>query len=554
MYIKYKYRLILTIKLLLFTAQVTVAQPISIDDIYKHLLTTFPQYNNITYNKPSTNYFVPNHWLLQTPNIWGTSVEKYNQGFTPVGDNIIDKQFFVPTCHAQSDCLGVSICKRAEFTLDDRKLCLTNAHDILENIYSTIIKAESSIDIVTLGKTSLSTGAFTSMLRNAITTLGYKTINSPHPIMVRLLYGTYHETPSMFIKDYLRNITANLPTKNKLVVSVTSVRSCMFRSNCGNEDVQHDIVLDFAWNHGKVIVVDKNILITGGENLWGDDYLEARPANDSNLKIFGAVASGATIYANILWDYVRHNPGLDVNRCYTYKDGAISKKCAHLFKVDTEFNNNSLRHLNDLNVQAMFVSKLNNGVGIGNDADQSELARVFALKNATSSIKISQQAFFMRGLLNNPLKHKMLPPLDTINGNIIQAIAYAIYYNSVDTQIITSNLTMTDSAYVNLQYLYNYILQTIISEYKVDRKAATKKLNQHLHLAYMSYNNIANKHIRNHNKFWMVDDKIFYFGSHNFFPSSLQQFGIIIDSREAAKSLIKSYWNPMWQYSAKLRK
>lgn len=52
----------------------------------------------------------------------------------------------------------------------------------------------------------------------------------------------------------------------------------------------------------------------------------------------------------------------------------------------------------------------------------------------------------------------------------------------------------------------------------------------------------------------MVDDKIFYLGSHNFYPSSLQQFGIIIDSSEAVKSLIESYWNPMWKYSAKLKK
>ncbi|MCC8398680.1 MAG: hypothetical protein LN569_05295 [Rickettsia endosymbiont of Labidopullus appendiculatus] len=553
MYIKHKYQLIIIIKLLLFTAQVTLAQPISIDDIYKHLLTTFPQYNNITYNKPSTNYFVPNHWLLQTPNIWGTSVEKYNQGFVPVGDNIIDKQFFVPTCRTQSDCLGVSVCRMAQFTLDNRKLCLTNAHDILENIYSTIIKADSSVDITTLGRPFVSTDAFTSMLKNAITTLGYKTLNSSYPIRIRLLYGTYSEIPSTFIKDYLLNITANLPTKNKLIVSVTSVRSCMFKSNCGNEDVQHDVVLDFAWNHGKVIVVDKNILITGGENLWGDDYLETRPANDSSIKIFGAVANGATIYANILWDYVRHNPGLVVNHCYTYKDGAILGKCAQLFKVDTEFNNNSLRHLNDLNVQAMFISKLNNGVGLGNDADQSELARVFALKNATSSIKVSQHAIFAKRF-DELLQHKLLAPINTINGNVMQAIAYAIYYNSVDTYIIVSKLTTVDSTNVSLQYLYNCILNIILSKFHVERKIAVKKLNQHLHLAYMSYNNTVDNHVKSHNKFWMVDDKIFYLGSHNFYPSSLQQFGIIIDSSEAAKSLIESYWNPMWKYSAKLKK
>ncbi|MDR0296757.1 MAG: hypothetical protein LBH67_02090 [Rickettsia sp.] len=179
----------------------------------------------------------------------------------------------------------------------------------------------------------MSTEAFTSMLKNVLTTLGYKTINSSHPIMIRLLYGTYHEAPSTFIKDYLHNITANLPAKNKLIISIASTRSCMFTSNCGNEDGQHDFVLDFAWNHGTIIVVDKKTLITGGENLWNEDYLEKYPVNDSNIKISGPVANGAIIYANILWDYVRHNREFTVNHCYTYKNGTILEKCPQLSKV-----------------------------------------------------------------------------------------------------------------------------------------------------------------------------------------------------------------------------
>ena len=55
----------------------------------------------------------------------------------------------------------------------------------------------------------------------------------------------------------------------------------------------------------------------------------------------------------------------------------------------------------------MLISKLNNGVGIGDDADQSEIARVFALKNATHSIKISQQVLFFKES-NYPLLNKIL--------------------------------------------------------------------------------------------------------------------------------------------------
>jgi phosphatidylserine/phosphatidylglycerophosphate/cardiolipin synthase-like enzyme len=107
---------------------------------------------------------------------------------------------------------------------------------------------------------------------------------------------------------------------------------------------------------------------------------------------------------------------------------------------------------------------------------------------------------------------------------------------------VTSNLFRFNySDHVDLQYLYDYILNTIVSDYHVESKIAEQELKQHLHLAYISYNHIINTNARSHNKFWIVDDKVFYFGSHNFYPTSLQQFGIIVDSIEAGKILLESY-------------
>lgn len=120
--------LIIKLLILLFTIKTALAQPLSIDSIYQHLLITYPSYNNITYNKPSTNYLIANNWLLQTPNIWGATLEEYGEGLTPVADNVIDAHFFVPTCRTQLDCRGISTCKTADFTLDNRTLCLTNAY------------------------------------------------------------------------------------------------------------------------------------------------------------------------------------------------------------------------------------------------------------------------------------------------------------------------------------------------------------------------------------------------------------------------------------------
>lgn len=202
------------------------------------------------------------------------------------------------------------------------------------------------------------------------------------------------KVPPEWMKSYLNNIISKLPANNKLIISIANIRSCTFKSNCGNQEKQHDISLDLSWNHGKIIAVDGNILITGGENLFGQDYTQAEPVNDANIKIFGPVVNGATTYANILWKYVQHHRAIAVNHCYTYKKGCISTKCSKAISLNNEFNVNS-----SLLVQAMFISKLNNGVGIGDDADQSEIARVFALKNATRSIKISQQALFLKRVI-----------------------------------------------------------------------------------------------------------------------------------------------------------
>jgi phosphatidylserine/phosphatidylglycerophosphate/cardiolipin synthase-like enzyme len=67
----------------------------------------------------------------------------------------------------------------------------------------------------------------------------------------------------------------------------------------------------------------------------------------------------------------------------------------------------------------------------------------------------------------------------------------------------------------------------------------------------------------NHAKFYMVDDRVFYIGSHNMYPitatsveprewwrvlqGSLQEYGYIIDDAAAAKQLMEQYWTPIWE-------
>jgi phosphatidylserine/phosphatidylglycerophosphate/cardiolipin synthase-like enzyme len=389
-----------------------------------------------------------------------------------------------------------------------------------------------------------------------------------HSIQVRMLEGAYipfteqeklangsissTEIPSFItLYHYLKNLTKQLPKKNKLIISVASMTACL--PGVANCHYNQNPYFSFSWNHGKAIIIDNKDLITGGQNLNADSYLGKNPVNDSMLELVGPIAQTAEKYADTLWKYVgTHQRGKLENHCYTYENRKINDTC--LLTISS-LNSNLLPNKVNPNllpiiVRAMSVAKLNHGV-LPDDADQSEIARVYAFKNAEKTIKISQQALFFKIPVVGAFS-----PWETIDGNVISALAYAIYVNNVDVKIITSNFQGTSitgwTSFVSLEYIYNSIKNSIKSQFpSASDIELSAKLNKLLHLAYIDSNASNNISIRNHNKFWMVDNHIFYFGSHNIYPSSLQQYGIIVDNKFLAKNILINFWDPMWKNSDK---
>ena len=559
--------------LFLFATMFANAQALEIQNIYQHLNSAYPQYNQITFSKPTTNILTGN-WLIQSPNIWGKQIAVYNKSFEPTGSNKIDPEFDMPTCKTNNDCQGYAICQQPDYTLNIHKqkksLCTTSADQILQNIYSAITSAQHSVDITTLQpahffESSFTTQAFTATITNALIVLAEKTLKTHTPIQVRFIQGTYlpitennslkqqqAELKQLAISqnEYLKKLVSALPKGNKLEISVASMRSCESGViNCGNEDQQHDPYLDFAWNHGKIIDIDNHILITGGHNLWGQDYLQTNPVNDLSIEISGPIATGATTYANTIWNYVCRNKGILANLYETYKDGKISETC--LPNIDPTLDSHVKTQKiddNSLSVSAMYVSKLNNNV-LADDADQSELARVYAFNNAQHIIKISQQALFAKGV-GDVVDRPILHPLNTKDGTVMQALANAIYKH-VSVYIVTSTLGGSGySSNVSLEYIWKYLLNQLVTQHKIDSSTASSLLRTYLHLGDIAYNSAENED-KSHDKLWIVDDKLFYIGSHNIYPSSLQQFGIIIESAAATAAMEQALWDPIWQYSHK---
>lgn len=54
----------------------------------------------------------------------------------------------------------------------------------------------------------------------------------------------------------------------------------------------------------------------------------------------------------------------------------------------------------------------------------------------------------------------------------------------------------------------------------------------------------------NHAKITIVDDELYVVGSDNLYPGSLSEFNYLVEGVEAVNEMLKSYWGPLWQYSA----
>ncbi|KAF5292183.1 hypothetical protein FQR65_LT11281 [Abscondita terminalis] len=534
------------------------AYAVSIDQVYEHIKTVnngaYAKYDGVTYSKPSTNTIRDDgEFLFQTPKLWGHSLEEYLQSRTYSKTGKYDPVFKFPTCFTDSDCGHLSKCATAYFTRSDEKLCLMPEDNILNRLANNISGAQYSVDIFTLSEgTSISSGAFTETIKNALYKLAKKSIGMNHSIQVRMLGGAYipfteqqklangsissAAITSITLYHYLQNLTKELPEKNKLIISVASMTACL--PGVANCHYNQSPFFSFSWNHGKAIIIDNKDLITGGQNFDADSYLGKNPVNDSMLELVGPIAQTAEKYADTLWKYVdTHQRAKLENHCYTYENGKINDTC--LLTISSS-NSNLLPNKVNPNllpvvVQAMSVAKLNHGV-LPDDADQSEIARVYAFKNAEKTIKISQQAIFFKVPVEGEFS-----PWATIDGNVISALAYAIYANNVDVKIITSNFQVASGngwgSFVSLEYIYKSIKNSIQSQFpSASDIEISAKLNKLLHLAYIDFN---------------TNDHIFYFGSHNIYPSSLQQYGIIVDNGFLANNLLINFWDPMWKNSDK---
>ncbi|HKU94137.1 MAG TPA: hypothetical protein VJR58_02620 [Vineibacter sp.] len=489
------------------------------------------RYAGITYSLTKSNALDPG-WLIQTPDRWGSGAA--DLPFYPLACEGCVSDIALPRCRSDSDCKNGGACRAlaslaAQRDPADRKVCVGHSDGVIDRVYQLVARARRTVDIAVLQPPPDS--RFLAALRNAITTLG----RQAHPVQVRIVVGHYPGTgvdPRPVVIALARDL-ADLPM-SRVTLQVAAIRSCAGEAGCDS----------YSWNHAKIIAVDGHSALVGGHNMWARDYLIDHPVHDLSMQVRGPAAADAVAFINAMWRFACGTTGTPPGVAVSNLPAGATEPGSGCLAPATP----GPRPLAAGGTPILAVGRL--GAGITPDfANQSDLARDLLLGAARRTIRIVQQDLaFTLGRLDP------LYPESTL-----ERLADVLLSQTAELYIVLSDPNAVGNS--GSSYGNNVSLETVARKIRQVTRARTAMadsmldalLCRRLHLAAFRFGPDAawpdKRPIGTHSKFWMVDDRIFYIGSDNFYPVDLQEFGYIVDSRAAAADLVRTFWTPLWQWS-----
>jgi hypothetical protein len=488
-------------------------------------------YHETTYRLTYGNR-LPHDWIVQTPNVWGKAAA--DVPFFPVDCANCDPDFALPACVRRPDCPDGSHCVRLAASVGapgrrPRKFCVGHSDASIDLFYNLIVSARQSVDIAMLQPAA--DLRFRAALRNAITFLAF----SGRAVTIRAIVGSYPPTgfdSAAFLRELTRDAAA--APKSRVRIYAASIRPCDGISKCGS----------LSWNHAKIVAVDGRKALVGGHNLWTPDYLASAPTHDISMVVEGDAARDGHHFADALWRSVCARPRQDkVNDTYVYPGGAQpdAEECPAKIALPPEDETSE-------GVPILAVGRLATGIASG-FADQSLIARELMLGAATHTIRMLQQdvAFGVLGSVER-----------TWPEAAIADIADLIAKKGGDVYLILSNPGAAGpvgnySNGVPIEAVGQKIQDIVRARTGLADPELSALLCRHLHLAPLRFGPDAswpdNQPIGTHAKLWMVDERAFYIGSENLYPTALQEFGYIVEDSSAVAELRRSYWDKAWKWS-----
>jgi phosphatidylserine/phosphatidylglycerophosphate/cardiolipin synthase-like enzyme len=466
-------------------------------------------------------------WLLQTPEPfhWGTPVADFDADVT-CHDADCHPDFELRRCDTQDDCFDGGTCTEMRATvtapgMPSEMLCAGHSDLLWDDIYATIVQAESWVDIATLTQPD---GRFLAAMRNAVTYLDA----TEQEVMLRMLYGDIpiltHATDDV-IEDLTRDIGHD-----------TALRIHVGKWRMGID----------SWNHAKIIAVDGQILIEGGHNLWTPHYLEVAPIHDLSMRLTGAPAAAAHRFLEPSWDVACQSvslPGWSERSVFPSRFDDCPPPWAGA-PVQTPAL--------ETGVKTITLGRLG---AIGeNPADEAILS---AIRAAEDTLKFSIQD---------------IGPIQIVGGltvtdwpdELLRELAYAIE-RDVTLYLVMTRPGSTPGGLDDplAQYSNGWTAADMAATLEAWIRANPGIFDPHtdirarlcdqLHVTTLRFgpddNWLDGTSFGNHTKMFIVDDQAFYLGSQNLYVANLAEWGVLVDDAAVTQDLLDIYWSPLWQHS-----
>lgn len=471
---------------------------------------------------------LPDSWIFETPpaDTWGGSaadlevVESCDEG-----ESDCDADFGLVECSSDEDCRHGGTCQPIAATITEpgesaRSLCAGHSHHTYEVLYDAIVDAEKLLDITSLHPPD---GPFLAAVRNGIAFLA----NADRTVDVRLLFGSV-----MFagfdIDEAIEDLTRDLSPSSDVTVAVGAYRN-------GFD----------SWNHTKIFAVDGQSAIVGGMNMITSSYLRDAPVFDLSMEMIGPAAADAHLFADQMWNFTCGAQFVGELGNIEYRTVPDDSDCPAELAADIE------RPAAGGDVWIASLGRLGD---IGPNVADSAIIR--ALEAADDSIKLSVQD--LGPLQLGPLESYAWPT------SLLDVFARAIT-DGVDVEILMTTPVVEngggsgdEAAYSN-GWSKRDTIDRIEERLQLspmwlpDAMTARDVICEHLSVAslrpYEEETWPGGTVYANHAKSFFVDDRAFYIGSQNLYPADLAEFGYLIDDRDAAKTLLDNYWDPLWDSS-----
>ncbi len=454
-------------------------------------------------------------WVAHSPkNYWKKDLLTLPAGYACKKDNPgCDPQFERKLCSSDMQCLSTHTqCVPLQASIKKvgataKSMCLGSGDPLMDNYYFALTRAEKHLEISSL---TLPSGRFKQVLINALSILSQR----ESPPTIRILLSSLDGISPNFI---------NPPQKvlDGLLKDIASV---------GGQPERLMINLGFlsdkklSWNHAKIVLADANHVLQGGHNFLDPDYLREQPIFDLSMHASGSLGIGVQNFVNTLWS--KANPVAS-----NLKDNARIAP-----PVQAETMRGSAR-----------VIGLGRMGMVGNNASDDGMSAL--LKASRKSIYFAQQDMFNDIVKLGPKPSRSLPELiDAILRGVTVRVA-----QSSSTVFLGYGMIAPEKA-------LGLLLEAVTREANARKfvpeggMSLREYLCHQIEYAPLLFNAALSKWpngdaIGVHPKLIIADEVGFYMGSQNFYPSDLQEFGLLVSDTKITRQLLANYWNPIWEQS-----